>query len=138
MSSMHRTIEGKVLVNHLTADELMIDRKLLSEHGRSARTLVKEGPLRVTVIALAPGGQLAPHRATGPITIQLLDGDITFEVAGKEYPLQPREFLVVAADVEHAVRSGSGGTFLLTLVHGEVPSAAGAQGAAGGGVGADT
>lgn len=119
MSSMHRTIEGKVLVNHLTKDELMIDWKLLEQHGRSARTLVKEGPLRVTVIALAADGKLAPHSSNGPITIQLLDGDITFEVAGKEYPLQSRELLVVAANVEHAARSSAGGTFLLTVVHGE-------------------
>lgn len=119
MSSMHRTLEGKVLVNHLTTDEMMIDRTLVEQHGRSARTIVKEGPLRVTVIALAANGKMAPHVASGPITVQLLDGDITFEVAGKEYPLQPRELLVVAANVEHSVRSTSGGTFLLSVVHAE-------------------
>src|SRR6185437_12073280 len=61
MSSMHRTIEGQVLVNHLTQDEMLIDTTLLAQHGRSARTLVKEGPLRVTVIALAANATLPAH-----------------------------------------------------------------------------
>jgi quercetin dioxygenase-like cupin family protein len=126
---MSRTLDGKVLVSHLTADEMTIDRTLLQQHGRSARTLVKEGALRVTLVALAADGRMAPHRANGPITVQLLEGDITFEVAGKDYSLSSRELLVVAADVEHAVRSTSGGTFLLTLVHPE--SQGSPQGAAG-------
>lgn len=123
MSSMHRTIEGQVLVNHLTQDEMMIDRTLLAQHGRSARTLVKEGPLRVTIIGLAAGAALPAHSANGPITIQLLDGDITVVVADKEYPLQSRDLLVVAAKVDHSARSASGGTFLLTVVHGDAERA---------------
>ena len=80
MSSMHRTIEGRVLVNHLTQDEMWIDQALLAQHGRSARTLVKEGALRVTIIGLAAGGTMPEHSANGPISIQLLQGDVTFDV----------------------------------------------------------
>ena len=81
------------------------------------RTLIKEGPLRVTVIALAANGNLPAHSTTGPISIQLLEGDITFTAAGKEYPLAPRDLLVVAGGVEHSARSAAGGAFLLTVVH---------------------
>lgn len=35
MSSMDRTIEGEVLVRHLTRDELMIDPLLLAPSGRT-------------------------------------------------------------------------------------------------------
>jgi quercetin dioxygenase-like cupin family protein len=124
---MHRTIEGRVLVNHLTQDELLIDQALVAQHGRSARTLVKEGALRVTVIALAANGVLPVHSAAGPISIQLLQGDVTFDIAGREYPLQPSDLLVVASGVEHAARSTAGGTFLLTVVHeeGARPAASG-------------
>jgi len=48
MSSMHRILDGEVLVHHLTQDERMLDPGLLAKHGRTARTLVKEGPLRLT------------------------------------------------------------------------------------------
>ena len=117
MSSMQRTIAGNVLVQHLTDDEMLVDRSLVALHGRSARTLIKEGPLRVTVIALAANGNLPAHSTTGPISIQLLEGDITFTAAGKEYPLAPRDLLVVAGGVEHSARSAAGGAFLLTVVH---------------------
>jgi quercetin dioxygenase-like cupin family protein len=117
MSSMHRTLTGDVLVHHLTDDEMLVDRSLVALHGRSARTLVKEGPLRVTIIALAPNGTLPAHSAAGPISIQLLEGDIAFIAAGREYELAPRDLLVVAAGVEHSARSAAGGAFLLTVVH---------------------
>ena len=117
MSSMQRTLAGDVLVQHLTDDEMLVDRSLVALHGRSARTLIKEGPLRVTVIALAANGNLPAHSTSGPISIQLLEGDITFTAAGREYPLASRDLLVVAGGVEHSARSAAGGAFLLTVVH---------------------
>lgn len=125
MSSMHRTLNGNVLVHHLTDDAMLVDRGLVAQHGRSARTLVKEGPLRVTIIALAAGGALPSHNTDGPISIQLLEGDVVFEAAGKEYQLAPRDLLVVAANVEHSARSADGGSFLLTVVHEVSPSDSG-------------
>ena len=117
MSSLERTITGDVLVQHLTDDEMLVDRKLVEQHGRSARTLVKEGALRVTLIALSANGTLPSHSTVGPISIQLLDGDITVSAAGKEYVLAQRDLLVVASGVEHSARSIAGGSFLLTVVH---------------------
>ena len=114
---MHRTISGEVLVQHLTDDAMLIDRGLVEQHGRSARTLVKEGPLRVTMIALAASGTLPAHSTVGPISIQLLEGDITFTAAGNEYPLEMRDLLVISASVEHSAKSANGGAFLLTVVH---------------------
>jgi quercetin dioxygenase-like cupin family protein len=117
MSSMHRTISGEVLAQHLTEDAMLIDRGLVEQHGRSARTLVKEGPLRVTMIALAPSGTLPPHSTVGPISIQLMEGDITVTAAGREYPLATHDLLVISSNVEHSATSTKGGAFLLTVVH---------------------
>lgn len=117
MSSLNRTIEGDVLVQHLTQDRLTIDPALVAAHGRSSRTLVKEGPLRITILALAPGGDLPPHRTDGPLSIHLLEGAVTFQATGREYPLAPGDVLVLAAGVEHSARSERGCVFLLTVVH---------------------
>src|SRR5690348_9808537 len=117
MSSLRRTLEGEVLVHHLKRDEQMIDQDLVARHGRSARTLVKQGPLRMTVIALAASGNLATHHAEGPVTIQLLEGDVVFSVAEQEYPLTPGDVLVLASGVPHSARSSSGCVLLLTVVH---------------------
>jgi quercetin dioxygenase-like cupin family protein len=121
MSSLRRTLEGDVLVHHLKRDEQMIDQDLLARHGRSARTLVKEGPLRLTVIALVAGGTIPSHNAEGPVTIHVLEGDAVFDVAEREYALAAGDILVLASGVQHSVRSTAGCVLLLTVVH--LPSA---------------
>jgi len=117
MSSLRRTLEGEVLVHHLKRDERMIDQQLLARSGRTARTLVKEGPLRLTLIALAAGGDLPTHHAEGPVTIHLLEGQVVFDVAGEEYSLTTGDVLVLASGVPHAARSSAGCVLLLTVVH---------------------
>lgn len=117
MSSLDRTIEGDALVRHLTQDERTIDQGLVAKHGRSSRTLVKEGPLRLTLIALAPGGDLPEHSSEGPISVHVVEGEFLFSAAGGRYPLRQGDVLVVAGGVRHSARSETGGTFLLTVVH---------------------
>lgn len=118
---MHRTIEGEVLVRHLPRDEWLIDPVLLAKHGRSARTLVKEGPLRLTIMALAPGGNFPAHSTNDPTTIHVVDGDILVVALGREYSLATGDVVALAGGVEHSARSTNGGVFLLTVVH--APSA---------------
>lgn len=119
MSSIERALAGDALLFELKDERThVMDAKLLEEHGRNARTLVKEAALRITMIALAPGGSIEPHRAAGPISVQVLEGAVRFTAAGKEYSLSPGQVLVVAEGVEHEVRSDGGGLFLLTVVHG--------------------
>ena len=102
----------------------MIDESILAKHGRSARTLSKEGPLRLTLMALAANGFLPAHSTDGPVTIQVLDGSVTFTALEQEYPLVAGDVLILAAGVQHAARSAEGVRFLLTVVH---PSALAAQ-----------
>lgn len=84
--------------------------------GRRARTLVKDGPLRVTLISLAEDGRIPAHRAEGPIIIELVSGEIVVEVNGESHALRVGELLALRAEVEHAVASSAGGAFLLTVV----------------------
>ncbi len=117
MSSLRRTLDGEVLVHHLTRDERMLDQSLLARHGRTARTLVKEGPLRLTMIGLTAGGTIPSHKAEGPVTIHLLEGDAAFDVEGQTYSLTAGDILVLASGVQHSVRSSAGCVLLLTVVH---------------------
>ncbi len=117
VSSMQRTIDGDVLVQHLTEDERTLDQELLAKHGRTARTLVKIGSLRLTLMAISAGGDMPAHSTDGPVSIHLLEGTIVFSALGKDYPLVAGDVLVFAPGVEHAARSDAGGRFLLTVVH---------------------
>lgn len=121
MSSLNRKIDGAVLVRHLKRDEQMIDQDLLARHGRSARTLVKDGPLRLTLIAIGANSGMPSHKADGPVSIHLLEGDVVLSAEGSEYSLVPGEVLVLDAGVQHGVRSTGGCVLLLTVVH--LPSA---------------
>ena len=116
MSSMHRILAGEVLVHHLTEDERMLDPELLARHGRTARTLVKDGPLRLTIMGIAAGGVLPTHHTDAQVTVHLLEGEVAFTAAGREYPLTAGDVLVFAAGVEHEARSATGGVFLLTVL----------------------
>jgi quercetin dioxygenase-like cupin family protein len=120
MSPVDRPLSGPVLRFRLSDErERADDPVLLERHGRNARTLVKAGPLRVTLVRVAAGGTIAPHRSDGPISVQVLDGDIRLRAAGTEHALGPGDLLVVEGAVEHAVESSGGGTFLLTVVQPE-------------------
>lgn len=117
MSSLDRTLDADVLVHHLTRDSWMIDAELLARHGRSGRTLVKDGPLRLTIMALAAGGVLPAHHAEGRVTIHVVEGEIAVVALGTEYPLRAGDVLALAPAVEHSAHSETGGVFLLTIVH---------------------
>ncbi len=121
MSSMQRTVEGDVLLCHLTQDITMLDHDMLARSGRTGRTLVKEGPLRLTLLSLAPDGTLPEHSTDGPVSIHILQGTASFLAMGIEYTLTTNDVLVLASGVRHSARSEQGCTFLLTVVH--TPSA---------------
>lgn len=117
MSSIDRPLSGAALRFSLAEERARVnDPDLLTRNGRNARTLVKEGRLRVTLVMVAAGGRIAPHQTEGPITVHVLDGSLRFRAAGKEHALSAGDLLAVDAGVEHAVESESGGTFLLTVV----------------------
>jgi quercetin dioxygenase-like cupin family protein len=116
MSSIDRPLAGRALHFRLgSGSGELIDEQLVTKSGRSARTLVKEGPLRATLVALGPGGTLAPHRADGPITVHVLAGEVAFRTADEAWTLEPGDLLSLPAGVEHSVESAAGATFLLTV-----------------------
>jgi quercetin dioxygenase-like cupin family protein len=94
-----------------------MDREILSRSGRNARTLLKEGMLRVTVITLDAGGAIPSHHAPGPLMVHVLKGKMEFSFGTKTYTLEEGELLAVPAAFEHSVRSEGGASFLLIIVH---------------------
>jgi quercetin dioxygenase-like cupin family protein len=116
MPSIQRPLSGGVMVFQLNEErERTGDPATLEKHGRSARTLLKDGPLRVTLVVLGPGGELAEHSAPGPITVQPLDGSIRFTIDGQTHDVAAGEMLTAAAGLPHTVRSADGAAFLLTV-----------------------
>lgn len=84
--------------------------------GRRARILLNDGPLRVTLIVIDAGGEIAEHHAPGPITVQPLDGSMRFTANGQTRDIGPGRLLHLGAGVPHSVASAKGCAFLLTHV----------------------
>lgn len=116
MSSLDRSLAADVLRLRLPDERAKVeDPDLLAKNGRNARTLVKEGPLRVTLVAVAPGGHVPEHHADGPVTMQVVDGRLRIRAGGAEHELTAGDLLALAPGVLHEVRSDEGGAFLLTI-----------------------
>jgi len=116
MPSIDRALSGQPLQFNLPSERERITGSEHQEaHGRTGRTLVKDGPLRVNMVSLGPGESLAEHHAPGPITVQVLEGAIRFTTGGTHHDLHTGELLALGAETPHAVTSEEGGVFLLTI-----------------------
>ncbi len=123
MSSIDRPLSGGALLFTLSEEGAHVrEPDLLARHGRNARTLVKENGLRVTLVAVAPGGEILEHHADGPISVHVLDGSIRFRAQDNEHLMEAGALLTLPAGIRHAVSSDEGGLFLLTVCQ---PTAAG-------------
>lgn len=116
MSPVQHPVSGRALTFALADEMRTVREELAAGHERSGRTLVKEGALRLTLVGLAPGGTIEPHKADAPISVQVLEGEIEFDAEGTSRTLAVGSLFVLDSRVPHSVRSPRGGIFLLTLV----------------------
>lgn len=119
MSPVHRTLASPVLAFDLVDEMRLVQAELDAGHSRIARTLVKEGPLRLTLIGVRAGGAMHEHVADGPITIHALQGTIVVHAANETRTLTAGGMMALDAGVRHDVSSNDGGLFLLTLIAAE-------------------
>ena len=115
MSPVRHQISGTELSVRLRDEMQLVRKELTSASGRVARTLVKMGALRVTLVGISAGGELHEHTSPGPITIQILDGAMEVTTHEHKWPLEAGEILTLDARVPHAVASKEGALFLLTV-----------------------
>jgi quercetin dioxygenase-like cupin family protein len=115
MSPVHRSLSGEVLAFDLGEEMSLVREELVGGRVRIARTLVKEGSLRLTLVGLASGGALDEHDAPGPITIHVLEGELELTAGGETGTYPAGALIAVDRRVRHAVRSERGALFLLTL-----------------------
>ena len=117
MPSIERPLHADLLHFDLDSEEKEAAARtdVLERDGRSGRTLLKDGPLRVTLIVLGPGGDIPEHTAQGPVTVQPLRGEVEVTAGGETRTVTPDGLLALGPDVAHTVRSDDGATLLLTV-----------------------
>ncbi len=116
MSTITRALTGKDLIFSLDEqiDELRRDESY-TRSGRVGRTLVKEGPLRLTLTLLAEGVEVSTHQAASPMTLQAIRGRIRDRVGEEEFELGQGELLFFGPGHAQDIRALEDTALLLTI-----------------------
>jgi len=96
----------------------LLQRVKENKSGRTAKTLVKDGPLRVLIVGLNQGGKLEEHTVAGPFAVQCLLGKVEVTMGKTKKQLATGDLLVVDAGVPHDVEASEGSVLLITITTG--------------------
>lgn len=84
-------------------------------HGRNSRTLFKEQNLRLVLIAMQAGTQVAEHHTAGRLAIHVLNGHLHITVAGENIDLPAGRLLALDYAVDYEIQAEEESAFLLTV-----------------------
>lgn len=82
---------------------------------RNAITVFKTNGLRIVMIALHEGAEMARHTADGIISIQVLEGQLQFNTDRQSVELSKGQMLALHECIPHSVLAIKETIFLLTL-----------------------
>lgn len=94
--------------------ELLLADARSANSGRAARTVVALPGLRVTLIALATGSELAEHEAPGAAALTWLTGRVTLRATDRTWSLGQGD-IVAIPDQRHSLTAETDAAVLLTV-----------------------
>ena len=109
-------ISGEVL--HLNIDEEskgILDAAREAGVGHAAKTLVKEGPLRVILLGLKSGSTLREHEAGGSVSVHVLSGQVKVTSGDRIDALEAGNALVFSSSVAHSLEAQADSVVLVTI-----------------------
>lgn len=80
-----------------------------------ATTLLREAGIRALLLHLKAGDEIPEHQASGAITVQCLQGEVSFSVAGSKIPLSPGVLIGVPPGSPHSLAAGQESLLLVTM-----------------------
>ena len=116
MSSISRPLAGPSLTFRLSEQlsELRAE-EAYRRSGRAGRTLAKSGRLRVVLLAVADGVAIGTHQADSPMTLQVVEGGLSYRDAGGQYELDQGDLLYFGPGQAEDIRSTAETALLLTI-----------------------
>lgn len=110
------TLAGAVLSFALSAEDAELrERAQLAKSGRAAKTLVKEGRLRITLIVMRRGSRLSAHQVEGVVSVQVVRGRARVSAEGASTDLASDGLLVLQEEVPHTVEALTDCALLVTV-----------------------
>jgi quercetin dioxygenase-like cupin family protein len=87
------------------------------ENGRVvSRTFAQNDAVSLTLFAFDQGEGLSTHAAPGDAMVQVLDGEVSLTIGGKEVVAVAGEIVVMPANIPHSVNALKPFKMLLTVV----------------------
>jgi quercetin dioxygenase-like cupin family protein len=116
MSSISRPLAGPMLTFNLK--ELVAElrkEEAYERSGRAGRALAKSGRMRLVLVAMAQGNEIGTHQADSPMTLHLLEGDISYKADGATRQLREGDVLFFGPGDAHDMHANRPSALLLTL-----------------------
>jgi len=82
---------------------------------RNAITIFKSLVMRMVLIVLHKGAEMKAHKATGTITVQVIEGEMEFTTTDQTITLYAGQMLVLQEGIAHSVLAKEETVFLLSL-----------------------
>ncbi|MEU9186659.1 cupin domain-containing protein [Streptomyces sp. NPDC048484] len=107
---------GEVTSLPAMGEELLADARSANSgsSGRTARTVVALPGLRVTLIALTAGSELAEHEAPDAATLTCLTGQVTLGTTDRTWPLGQGDIVAIPGR-RHSLTAETDAAVLLTV-----------------------
>lgn len=93
----------------------LLEQLQFSEQGPQARLLADSQDARLVGFALRAGQEIKEHRSPSQLLVQVIDGNLTFTVAGQSFALCAGMVLQVGAGRLHHLRATSDTLMLLIM-----------------------
>jgi len=110
---MDRASADRSQVVGRVADELPV-----TPSATTSRALIDNDAVRVVAFAFDTGEQLTEHTAAMPVVVQVLRGDLRFQVGDEAHALTAGDCVYLAAGAPHALEALSPSLVSLVMVRG--------------------
>jgi quercetin dioxygenase-like cupin family protein len=111
-----RRLSGKMLTFLLhEEDETLRQFAAAAKTGRAAKTLIKQGPLRITLVSLKKGTALPRHRVAGPVSIQIVRGCLRLETEDGGIDVSAGGLITLDAGITHTAKAHDDCGMLITF-----------------------
>ena len=95
--------------------EQIKSEKAWLEGDRNSVTIFKSDTMRIVLLGLHTNAELKTHKANGVISVQVLEGEITFSAGGETSHMRKGNMVALQANILHSVLALEDTFFLLTL-----------------------
>lgn len=104
-------------IPHAKSGEVINIRPLGTDLAQArTTTLVKTEALEIIRLVIPAGKDIPDHRAPGEITVQCLEGRVTFTAEGKSLALEAGQLLYLGKSVPHALHGIEDASVLVTIL----------------------